>query len=50
MIIKTVNKHCNYNHAKSCTIQQLHLDPKVHQREQNTVSYFNKKVSFVKNT
>ena len=40
MTIKTVNKPCNYNHAHSCTIQQLHLDPKVYQREQNTVTYF----------
>ena len=43
MTIKTVNTNGSYNHAQSANIQQLHLDPKVHEREQNTVTYFNKK-------
>ena len=43
MTIKTVNNNCNYNHGQSANIQQLHLDPKVYEREKNTVTYFNGK-------
>ena len=44
MTIKTVNTNGSYNHAQSANIQQLHLYPKVYEREQNTVTYFNGKL------
>jgi hypothetical protein len=44
MTIKTVKKFFSYSHTQSAKIQQLHLDPKVHERERNTVNYFNKKL------
>jgi hypothetical protein len=44
--IKTVKIKNVYNDSRTSRIDQLHLNPKVNEREKNTISYFNKKLNF----